>query len=302
MIACVLAAGTGRAAEYAAAFLETGMGARGVGMGGAFSALADDPSAPYWNPAGLVRTRGQGFLASLQPLSLDRWQHSLGYALNMRDELAFGFAWQYASAGSITARGADGSRLGQIEDAESAYYVAVARALGKRAAAGFTMKVLDHAIKAPQTGTSTGKGYGFDLGAQFQLDSRTTLAAVARNLGAELKWKVNRSAQQTSRTQDPLSIDLGVGLARRLREGLAVAAEAHRGEEFYMDMGGEWRTAELLTLRAGLNRLFADGPGSPVFGLSLRPMRQDVLQFHYAYAADELEAGNRIAAGLGVKF
>jgi hypothetical protein len=40
--------------KYAAEFLKVGAGARALGMGGAFVALADDASATYWNPAGLV--------------------------------------------------------------------------------------------------------------------------------------------------------------------------------------------------------------------------------------------------------
>ena len=36
-------------------FLKIGIGARASGMGGAFVAVADDPSAVYWNPAGLAR-------------------------------------------------------------------------------------------------------------------------------------------------------------------------------------------------------------------------------------------------------
>ena len=38
-----------------AAFLEVGIGARSMGMGGAFVAVANDATAMYWNPAGLSR-------------------------------------------------------------------------------------------------------------------------------------------------------------------------------------------------------------------------------------------------------
>ena len=39
----------------AAKFLSIPVGARAVGMGGAFVAVADDASSLYWNPAGIAR-------------------------------------------------------------------------------------------------------------------------------------------------------------------------------------------------------------------------------------------------------
>ncbi len=43
----------------AAQFLKIGVGARAIGMGGAFAATADDITAMYWNPAGLARVYGR---------------------------------------------------------------------------------------------------------------------------------------------------------------------------------------------------------------------------------------------------
>ena len=42
------------ATKYAGEFMKIPVGARAVGMGGAFSAVADDATSPFWNPAGMV--------------------------------------------------------------------------------------------------------------------------------------------------------------------------------------------------------------------------------------------------------
>ena len=46
--------GDQREGTSSATFLQIGVGARAVGMGGTFVAVADDPSAIFWNPAGLA--------------------------------------------------------------------------------------------------------------------------------------------------------------------------------------------------------------------------------------------------------
>jgi len=45
------------AGTTAASFLKIGVGARAAAMGDAFTALADDPTALYWNPAALIKLK-----------------------------------------------------------------------------------------------------------------------------------------------------------------------------------------------------------------------------------------------------
>ena len=44
--------------------LVTGIGARAIGLGGAFVSIADDASATFWNPAGLTNMRNNQLLLS----------------------------------------------------------------------------------------------------------------------------------------------------------------------------------------------------------------------------------------------
>jgi len=53
-----------RAGISTAQFLKIGIGARATAMGDAFVAVADDPSALYWNPAGLVQNSNNGVIIS----------------------------------------------------------------------------------------------------------------------------------------------------------------------------------------------------------------------------------------------
>ena len=66
LIASLILLGTAKAADegaHAAEFLSHGVGARALGMGSAFVAIADDATATYWNPAGLTKVKKHSFSA-----------------------------------------------------------------------------------------------------------------------------------------------------------------------------------------------------------------------------------------------
>ena len=66
LIASLILTATVEAADegaHAAEFLSHGVGARALGMGSAFVAIADDATATYWNPAGLTKVKKHSFSA-----------------------------------------------------------------------------------------------------------------------------------------------------------------------------------------------------------------------------------------------
>lgn len=86
------------AGDYAASFLEIGVGARSLGMGGAFCSIADDESAFYWNPAGLgfidhITISGM-YGSQFGPLANPFGQyHFLGYVQPLPGQAVMALSW-----------------------------------------------------------------------------------------------------------------------------------------------------------------------------------------------------------------
>ena len=292
-----------RAADFAGAFLETGLGTRALGMGSAFSAVVSGPDAPYWNPAGLSRANGLSGQTSVQTLALDRRVSTASAALNPRGDMGFGFAWLHASTGDIEGRTASGQRTGSVKDIANAFIVATGRTLGNRLSIGFAMKIFDQRIEAPFSDAATANGHGFDLGVQYALGERLALGVAARNLSASLNWKVRLTNGQSSSTEDQLPRILSAGIAYRPFAQGTLGIEVDQGDETTAHVGGEWTVSHLLTLRTGLRNVGGEWSwGQVAAGLSLRPMRSQKLQFHYAYGTDPIDAGARTTVGLEVSF
>ncbi len=74
----------------AAAFLEIGIGARAEALGGAFTALSNDASALYWNPAGLAQIQNISFTANHTGWLANTNFQYFGIVLPFGNGMAFG--------------------------------------------------------------------------------------------------------------------------------------------------------------------------------------------------------------------
>jgi hypothetical protein len=86
--------------ECGAQFLNMGVGARACGMGEAFTSIADDATAIYWNPAGLGKLEHIEVLAMQNFWLLDMSYQYAALAVPTRVG-AFGLAGAYSSSGTI---------------------------------------------------------------------------------------------------------------------------------------------------------------------------------------------------------
>ena len=108
-ILCVLQPVFAQDGGQAGAFLRLVAGVRADGVGGAFTAIANDASAGYWNPAGLAQINQAEIIASYHKLSLDRNFNFVSAAMPLGRSGSIGLSWIGLSINSLEARTGDSS-------------------------------------------------------------------------------------------------------------------------------------------------------------------------------------------------
>lgn len=238
--AFLLLAGPALGAETAS-FLDIGVGARGLAMGGAYTALADDANAVYWNPAGLARLEKREVSASHSELGSSTRHDFLAYA-HPTSQATLAGAFTYLNQGTIAGRDAAGRATAGYDASDAA----VAFAAGRRtdlADLGVSVKYLRSHIAGTEA-----QGFAADAGLRRELEARggkVVLGAALRNIGPGLKY-------ETQRNDLPLRAAFGAGY--RFASGHALAAEFQngpRGAGTEGGAGGELKAHEGVFLRLG---------------------------------------------------
>ena len=106
-----------------------GFGARALGLGQAYTALAEDPSAVFWNPAGLEFINQQS-ATFFHTTLFDATQYDfLGYAYPTLDLGSFGFAIGRLGFSGVDEYDREGVRQGEISLEEYQVFFSYAKKL-----------------------------------------------------------------------------------------------------------------------------------------------------------------------------
>lgn len=241
-------ASQGSWAAETASFLDIGVGARALGMGGAYTALADDVNALYWNPAGLSKLEKREFTASHAEMFESTRLDFLAYA-HPTSQGTFAAGLTYLSQGKLDGRDSLGRRTPGYDASDAALSLGYARKL-EIADLGATFKYLRSHI-----GSTEAQGAALDVGAKRAFD-RVSVGAALRNLGPGLKFQDQRN---------DLPLRLALGAAYKFAGGHAAAVElvnGPRGAGTDGSFGGEFQAVKNLCLRAGYTTQTAITGGS----------------------------------------
>ena len=166
-------------------FLKVGVGARALGMGGAFVSLADDATAPYWNPAGLglqTQSRQVSYMGAL--VGDDEFGRQHTFLSLLYPELpvpllgingTWALSWINMGIEDIPQTGADQFgellRIGSFNDSQSAFFLSFGRGFFTPPGQllpilylGSSIRYIRHSLDGLQGAKGSGSGWGIDLG------------------------------------------------------------------------------------------------------------------------------------------
>ncbi len=188
-----------------AVFLMIWPGARPTGLGGAFSAVADDACANYYNPGGLAfinstvaTLQHSNWLPGLYP---GMYYEYLGFGHSLKERGTIGFDVIYLSTGETQVVGPDGVNYGRYTTFDIALGPAYGFKLKPNLGLGMAFKIIysylvpEWVFKIPiireglgiEAG-GTGISWAFDLGLLYQISSKFSLGLNLQNFGPNISY------------------------------------------------------------------------------------------------------------------
>ena len=170
-----------QSASNAASFLEIDAGARGAAMGGAFTAIGDDASSMFYNPAGPALARNQEVMLSHSQWLGGLWNDQIAYLQPVSDKLTI-FTGVAALAGPpIEKYDIAGNKTGSFVAFDGAFGVGSAWTLGDDLYGGLNFKAI-----CQQVDNVRAFAYAGDAG--FIKNFKTLrIGAAVQNVGTQMK-------------------------------------------------------------------------------------------------------------------
>jgi hypothetical protein len=233
-------------------FLETELGARAMGMGGAFVAVADDVTALHWNPAGLAGLPGvQVFGMRTSVYSVDGLSEDAVLTSYGTGSMGYGLGWMRTGAAGLYS-----------EDTLLAGYGAETPIDGL--AAGIALKRFSveapgyEYYNDPAFAAGGDDAYAADLGALYRR-GKWSVGATVRNLGEPKLQLLSTTAEEDL---DPIVSELRLGGTYLFRDVMMMTVEwraPREAPEYYenqysINLGSEVWFYDAFALRAGMNR------------------------------------------------
>jgi len=264
------------------AFLRIGIGARAIGMGNAFTAIADDVSSIYWNPAGLSKLKYHEVLFMHTQWLADIKSEYLTYAQPLKYG-GYGFSILYLYTTDIR-RSKLGEEQGSFNNYDSCISLAYSYNPNSNISLGLNSKIIHRCLD-----TVNSNSFGIDIGGLYKRGN-LRVGAVLQNLGLKTKFR---------HESDPMPINFKLGAGYELLEKtltLAVDIDKPIDDNISINLGAEYLYNNTIIGRIGYQFGRDIGGLTTGIGFNFSNYRLD-----YAFAPYD-KLGNTHRVSLTLKF
>lgn len=187
-----------------AQFLKIGVGGRATGMGGAYTGIAEDVSAIYWNPGGLGLLKTKEVMFVYNSWFQDITHQFLGFGLPLGKIGTFGLGVTLLTVGDMEKRVADtAEKVGTFKAQDMSLAIAYAKRMTENISLGANVKYIGQKID-----DESASGMAVDLGSLIKTPvNNLTIGLAVANIGPGIKF-VDES--------DPLPLSYKVGAGYKL--------------------------------------------------------------------------------------
>lgn len=299
--------------KYAGEFMAIDVSPRSQAMGGAFIALANDVSAAYHNPAGLVQ------IQSMQAAVMHTWQFTdiisydyIGFTRPLSKDKAFAISLSRLGIDDIPdTRDArigddndwrlDPSKIKRFNAADYVLYLSLGKMQSAKFAWGLNFKLVRRTLAE-----SNATGLGFDGGVLFNMNDKWRIGGVVRNITSTLvAWDTGEKELVRPLVLVGTSYKLllpalnsylipNIDFAIRTESYPQLNDAFNDAGAFAGAGGGEFVFRDVLFLRGGIDEL-----QRPTFGIGIKIPH---LNIDYAFTSFDQELGNSHRVGLVIDF
>ena len=293
----------------AAAFLEIGVGASAMGMGGAFVSIANDATALYWNAAGIANmNQGQAEVVHTNWIAETNYDFA-GLVVPLGNFGTLGFSYTSLNMDDMMVRTVDQPEgTGEYFSAgDLALNVSYARNLTDRFSIGISAKYIQQKIWH-----MSATGFAIDVGTLFRTDlfGGMVIGASISNFGTPLQLAGKDARQDIqvdntklgSNSQIPADIEMDswdlplifqIGVSTKIlntqdyKITIAIDALHPNNDNESMNAGMEFAFKDYFYVRGGYQSLFLkDSEGGLTLGVGVNTkmlFSNTIVNFDYAY-------------------
>ena len=277
-------------------FLKFGMGARAVGMGGAFVAQSGEITSAWWNPAGLSGIQGIHFSFTHNQWLQDITTEYFAAARNLKGQgNVLGLSMSLSKIPDIEKRGeVPSSEPIALFDAHDVVFgLSYATGIIERVDLGITAKWLYEKIDI-----HSASGFGFDLGGIYSPLEDLRFGLAVLNLGQRMKFEAERFSLPTLYKVGGMYLVEKKSLHSDFMFGLDLVKP--RDDELKIHLGTEVSLYQALKTRLGYQGGYDEKALSFGLGTSFRKHGIEY-SLDYAYLPHKSDLGNVHSVSLNIE-